>query len=123
MTFRIREARIAAGLTQDQLAKKLGIRNTTLSGYETGVHDPKSNMLAEIAGICGVTVDFLLGVAPEPKEKEPAHMDGLADDESELLAIYRDLNATGQGTLMNVARGLDANPDMKKGGISVAGTG
>ena len=32
-----------------------------MSGYETGKHDPKSDMLAKIAQICGVTVDYLLG--------------------------------------------------------------
>lgn len=59
--FRIREAREACNMTQAALAEKLGINGVTLSGYETGKHDPKSDTLIKIAQICGVTVDFLLG--------------------------------------------------------------
>lgn len=61
MLFRIREARELKGLTQAVLADKLGINGVTLSGYETGKHDPKSDTLVKIAQICGVSVDFLLG--------------------------------------------------------------
>ena len=60
MKFRIREARKNAGYTQTQLAELLGIKNTTLSGYELGDSDPKSDTLIKIADICGCTVDFLL---------------------------------------------------------------
>lgn len=34
--------------------------------------------------------------------------------EAELVNIYRDLNTSGQTVLMGTARGLAANPDMKK---------
>lgn len=119
MEFRIKEARIAANLTQDQLANLLGIKNTTLSGYETGAHDPKSNTLIEIARICGTTVDYLLGISVEPaKEEENEVPASLAADEDELITIYRDLNDYGQTILLNTARGLSANPDMKRGSES-----
>lgn len=62
MTFRIREARAMANFTQEELANRLGIKDATLSGYETGKHDPKSDTLIEIARICGVTTDYLLGL-------------------------------------------------------------
>ena len=60
MNFRIRDARKKCGLNQKELASKLGIANTTLSGYETGASDPGSDMLVRIADICDCTVDFLL---------------------------------------------------------------
>ena len=34
---RIREARNAVGMTQEQLANKLGIATSTLNGYEKGL--------------------------------------------------------------------------------------
>lgn len=71
MMFRIREAREAAGMTQAELAQLLGINNVTLSGYETGKHDPKSATLVQIAKICNTTTDFLLG----RENKEPKHVD------------------------------------------------
>lgn len=123
MEFRIKEARIAANLTQDQLANLLGIKNTTLSGYETGAHDPKSNTLIEIARICGTTVDYLLGISVElAKEEENEVPASLAADEDELVTIYRDLNDHGQTILLNTARGLSANPDMKRGSASNTAT-
>lgn len=61
MVFRIKEARERVGMTQAQLADKLGISFATLSGYETGRHDPRSDTLAEIARICRTTTDYLLG--------------------------------------------------------------
>lgn len=60
MNFRIREARKKAGLTQKELADLLGVKNTTLSGYELGDSDPKSETLIRIADICGCSVDYLL---------------------------------------------------------------
>lgn len=48
MEFKIREAREAANLSQRELAKLLGIAPATLHGYETGKHDPKSDLLVQI---------------------------------------------------------------------------
>jgi transcriptional regulator with XRE-family HTH domain len=69
MTFRIKEAREAAGLSQAQLAEYLGINATTLSGYETGRHDPKSDTLIMIAKVCCTTVDYLLDHEPAVNER------------------------------------------------------
>lgn len=61
MKFRIKEARESIGLSQKELAQKIGVAPNTFHGYESGKHDPKSDMLIKIANVCGVTVDFLLG--------------------------------------------------------------
>lgn len=69
-----------ANLSQGELAAKLGVARNTLSGYENGLHDPKSDVLSLIADICGVTVDFLLGL--EEKEKPSAEIsEELLDEE------------------------------------------
>ena len=69
MTLKIKEARKLAGITQKELAKQIGVSAGTLSDYESGNHEPKSDVLCSIADICGVTIDFLVGRA---KEKTPA---------------------------------------------------
>lgn len=69
MLFRIREAREQCGLTQAAMADMLGINGVTLSGYETGKHDPKSDTLVKIAQICNVSVDFLLGREEQSKKE------------------------------------------------------
>lgn len=72
MNFKIKEARQLAGINQKELAKIIGVSAGTLSDYENGNHDPKSDCLAKIADACGVTVDFLLGretkKSPTPSE-------------------------------------------------------
>lgn len=73
MIFRIREARESVGMTQNQLADLLGINNVTLSGYETGRHDPKSETLVKIAKICNTTTDFLLGREPHKPQLVDEH--------------------------------------------------
>ena len=64
---RIHDIRKLLRMTQSELAALLGINNVTLSGYETGKHDPKSATLVQIAKICNTTTDFLLG-----REEKPA---------------------------------------------------
>ena len=74
MTFKIKEARQRAKLTQKELALRIGVSAGTLSDYENGNHDPKSDYLSKIADECGVTVDFLLGrdnIKTPPRPAEP----------------------------------------------------
>ena len=74
MTFKIKEARQLAKLTQKELALRIGVSAGTLSDYENGNHDPKSDYLSKIADECGVTVDFLLGrdnIKTPPSPAEP----------------------------------------------------
>lgn len=62
MEFQIRKAREKAGFSQKELAEIVGVKPTTFNGYESGKHDPKSDLLVKIANACGVTVDYLLDV-------------------------------------------------------------
>lgn len=50
------------GLSQAELAEKLGVRKTTISNYETGYSTPDRRMLLLLAELFDVSVDFLLGV-------------------------------------------------------------
>ena len=61
MTFctRLKEARIGAGLTQQQMAEALGIAKSTLSGYENGTSEPSINMISQIIKILGVDANYL----------------------------------------------------------------
>jgi transcriptional regulator with XRE-family HTH domain len=122
MYYRIKEARKAAKLTQRELAEKLGIKVSTLSGYEIGAHDPKSNNLAKIAQICNTTVDWLLGIddSDKPQKNAPHLIEGLDENESRLIFVYRELNDSGKMALLRQASYIYSDPDMKKGGASSA---
>lgn len=72
MIFKIKEARQKANLTQKELAARIGVSAGTLSDYENGNHDPRSDYLSKIADECNVSVDFLLGRESEKTPPSPA---------------------------------------------------
>lgn len=57
---RIKEAREAKGLTQEQLAEMVGLSSTHISVIERGVKTPKLETFIEIANALDVTSDSLL---------------------------------------------------------------
>ena len=57
----IKKARLLAGLSQEELAEKLGVSAKTISAYETGRAIPPSPTLIRIAEITSVSVDELAG--------------------------------------------------------------
>lgn len=69
--------RKALGLTQAQLAEKLGVETETLSRFERGKHLPSLATLERLAGLLQVTVSELL--AEQPK---------LADDDALVISSW-----------------------------------
>ena len=61
----IKKARVTSGLSQKDLAKRLGVSDKTVSAYETGRAIPPTPTLANIAEITGVSVSELMGVVKE----------------------------------------------------------
>jgi transcriptional regulator with XRE-family HTH domain len=63
IAYRIRAARLAAGLTQAELAARLGTYQPAVSSWERGLI-PRAPRLAQIAEALGVTIEALIGVTP-----------------------------------------------------------
>lgn len=63
MTFRI--AREKCGLTQQEVATRLGIDQSTVCLWETGKTKPRSSQLPKIAEMYNCTVDELLADTSE----------------------------------------------------------
>lgn len=57
---RIKAQRLVHGLTQESLAKKLGINRVSISQWERGDTSPKGNNLVRLAEILGVKPEWLL---------------------------------------------------------------
>lgn len=58
---RIAQARVACGLTQLELARRLDTREMSVSRWERGVNVPSGRTLVALAGELGVTVEHLVG--------------------------------------------------------------
>ena len=69
--LRLTELRQAAGLTQIQLADKLGVHPSNIGFWELSGTPPRGEVLPKMANALGVSVDILLGVTP-PKPKRQA---------------------------------------------------
>ena len=61
---RIRNARIERGLTQAQLAKRLGVTSGAVGQWEIGRDLPRAERLADLAAALKLSVDVLLGIRP-----------------------------------------------------------
>ena len=57
---RVRELRLARGLSQEELAFRVGIHRTYLGGVERGERNPSLKNIAAIAEALGVTLSELL---------------------------------------------------------------
>lgn len=56
----IRAARIAAGMTQQQLADALGVAQQSVTRWETGEREPRVSTLKRIAAALGCDITALL---------------------------------------------------------------
>ncbi len=58
--MRLRELRNKSGLTQNEIANKLGVSGQTILNWENGIYEPKINQLIQLADLFDVTVDYLI---------------------------------------------------------------
>ena len=63
---RIKELRLSLGITQVQLANKLGVTKQCVSNWESGYIQPSIDMLVRIAKTFSVSADYLLGLSDTP---------------------------------------------------------
>lgn len=61
MTNKIRECRKRKGLSQEELANKIGVKRAVVSKYETGKISPRIEIIQKISRVLGVPVHELVG--------------------------------------------------------------
>lgn len=70
---RLSRARDAAGITSAQLARRLGVKSSTVQAWESDRSEPRANRLTMLAGFLGVTPTWLLyGVGNAPEDDPSA---------------------------------------------------
>lgn len=80
---RIVQHRKRLGLTQDQLAEKLGVTAQAVSKWENDQSCPDISMLPKLAEIFGITTDMLLGSTPEPPVYQAEVVDAREEKDSD----------------------------------------
>lgn len=59
---KIKNLRIHSGMSQVQLAKRLGITKSAVNAWESGTNSPSLTYIIRLAQVFGVSTDYLLGV-------------------------------------------------------------
>lgn len=66
MGTRIRDARLAKNMTQEELAKKIGVTKGSIAHYEKNVSIPKVELLYPLMAALDVDANYLYGVTKNP---------------------------------------------------------
>ncbi|WP_274424337.1 helix-turn-helix domain-containing protein [Chelativorans sp. YIM 93263] len=70
MGGRLSRARDSAGLTIAELARRLGVKASTIQAWESDRSQPRANRLAMLAGVLNVSLSWLLhGVGASPADE------------------------------------------------------
>ncbi|MCI5109408.1 MAG: helix-turn-helix domain-containing protein [Marivita sp.] len=95
---RMTAAREAAGMTQESLAKRLGVKKSTLRNWENDVAEPRANRLSMLAGMLNVSMMWLIngeGEGVDGPDSEPAPTE-LNDIILEIREMKSDLHAKAE---------------------------
>ncbi len=66
---RLKALRARAGMTQEQVAREIGVSSITISRYERGaIESPDVEVLRRLAHVYGSTLDWMLGREPQTDE-------------------------------------------------------
>lgn len=128
MNVRIKEIRLALGMTQDEFGKKLGIARNTVANYETSNRTPSNQIVISICREFNVNEDFLRDGTGDmfikiPEEDETAAFvsDLLEDTDNELYTMikdimrtYNELTPSSQDALRGFIRKVYDNSNRKK---------
>lgn len=87
---KIRHIREQAGITQAELARKLGLTRSSVNSWEMGLSVPSTQYVIELAKLFDVSTDYLLGL----EQGATISVEGLSDKEVsvllELISCFRE---------------------------------
>ena len=112
---RVAAAREKAGMSQGQLARRIGVKKSTLVGWEQDLSEPRANRLSTLSGLLNVSMSWLL--TGEGDELSAPSADSLgesmADIARELRALREDLRSQAEraGRLEKALRRLAADQE------------
>ena len=97
---RLVAAREKANLSQQDLAKRLGVKNSTIKSWENDNSEPRANRLSMLAGLLNVSITWLISAEGSGVEA-PEKSDEMSND---LLDALKELTALRVNLLKNIDR-------------------
>lgn len=94
----IRNLRVASGMSQGQLAEKIGKTRAAVSQYESGSSIPRMGVIEQLSSIFRVPKSEIIGDTAQVAAY-PSGESSLTPDERWLVAQYRMLNPDGKDRL------------------------
>ena len=120
MNLRLKERRESLGLTQQELAKKVGKSFRTIQSWERGESYPNAEFVVVLCRIFDIDPNELLGWYIDHPEDRPAPPGD--PGAAELVGCYRSCTPERQDALFNLARdsALLSGPAAERGAVSEA---
>ena len=88
----LRDLRTDSDMTQEQVAKLLGVSVSHYGHFETGIREPNLTSLKELCSIFHVSSDYLLGIAANESVENLIHqVESLPQTEKDKVTEYADL--------------------------------
>lgn len=110
---RIRERRVMMGLSQQQLAKMIGVTYQQAHKYERGLNRISAGRLFEIGQVLGVPVSwFFEGLTPDGEAQEPSPRQRMCLELARNFALID--NEKHQEALSQMARALAAQSQAER---------
>ncbi|MBI6628892.1 helix-turn-helix domain-containing protein [Pontibaca salina] len=100
---RVAGAREAAGMSQSQLARRLGVKKTTLMAWEQDLSEPRANRLSMMAGLLDVSIMWLL-TGEGDGTLDPIAVDEAVLDFSDVLTELREIRTSMRANAERAAR-------------------
>ena len=105
--------RIAAGLTQEDLAKSTGVTRSSIANYESNRSEPSFEFLCQAVRVLGVTMNEL--IEDRPEHPNFVRIAQVTDEEMALLQLYRNADPVFKNVAFDI---LGAHPRRQDDGTN-----
>lgn len=100
---RITAGREALGISQSELAQRIGLKDTTIKLWENDELDPRANRIQMLAGVLGVSLVWLLSGEGDD-DAAPNTGEASSESLSEILRDMRELKTEMLGASQKLSR-------------------
>ncbi len=99
----LKALRQSKGISQRELAAKMGLDRSIYSLYENGRRVPDSELLYLLSKFFQVPMELLFETSPDKVVSEAAHRALYQDIDGEILSLFRALTPFSKGRLLEMA--------------------